>query len=209
MLTPTFIFIGTALFCCGGVVGFLVSRKISASVSNRQLEQKLQDKSTELESANAELKNYRNNVTGHFTETARLIDTLNQSYKQVHDHLTQGVNELIPEDTRKEILSSASIIHIETATHTTSPTEVHTDTTGVAKEVDQNKNDKQDEIENVEVINDEVTSNHATSSNTTELANSEGVPLNNSDSDEKIVNPEKEQHNTPEEEAPKPINTAP
>lgn len=49
---------------------------------------------------------FREEVTDHFAETARLINQLTDSYKAVFDHLSQGADELVDPDTLRERLPS-------------------------------------------------------------------------------------------------------
>jgi len=188
VLTPTFIFLGAALICFGGAIGFWASRNIAASANNKQLEQRLQETTAELEKATSELKSYRNNVTEHFTETARLVDNLNQSYKQVHDHLAQGVGELIPEETRQKILNSSSVIHLETA-NTEAPAEVQPGAQDTTAEAESAQPDKVESISND-------TSSEETSTPTT-LGSSHNQ-LNN----ENIIDSEKEQSSSEQHKPP-------
>jgi len=72
-------------FVIGGGVGALltwwISRARGGAVSVMQLKQ--------------ENEKFRNEVTEHFVETARLINQMTDSYKQVFDHLSSGAEKLV------------------------------------------------------------------------------------------------------------------
>lgn len=82
----------------GGVVGALatwwISRARGGAVSVMQLKQ--------------ENDKFRNEVTEHFVETARLINQMTDSYKQVFDHLSSGAEKLVDEKSLAERLPPAS-----------------------------------------------------------------------------------------------------
>ena len=81
-------FTGLALLVLGVVLGHLIGRRTSSqSQKNREVERKLdqvlQDKKT-----------YEDEVAEHFTDTARLLNSLTASYREVHTHLAAGAAEL-------------------------------------------------------------------------------------------------------------------
>lgn len=52
----------------------------------------------------AELDEYKHEVTEHFVQTAELVNNMTRSYKAVYDHLEHGAYRLIGEETlRKEL----------------------------------------------------------------------------------------------------------
>jgi uncharacterized membrane-anchored protein YhcB (DUF1043 family) len=82
------IFVGLALLIIGLGLGMLLGRRSSPqSQKNREVERKLdqvlQDK-----------KAYEDEVVEHFTDTAKLLNTLTQSYREVHNQLAKGATEL-------------------------------------------------------------------------------------------------------------------
>ena len=82
------IFAGLALLIIGLGLGMLLGRRSSPqSQKNREVERKLdqvlQDK-----------KAYEDEVVEHFTDTAKLLNTLTQSYQEVHKQLAKGATEL-------------------------------------------------------------------------------------------------------------------
>ncbi|MFO7763155.1 MAG: DUF1043 family protein [Wenzhouxiangellaceae bacterium] len=82
----------------GGAIGALatwwISRARGGAVSVMQLKQ--------------ENDKFRNEVTDHFVETARLINQMTDSYKQVFDHLSSGAERLVDDKKLAERLPPAS-----------------------------------------------------------------------------------------------------
>ncbi|MEZ5568206.1 MAG: DUF1043 family protein [Halioglobus sp.] len=76
------------LLLAGLAIGLLVGRRTSSAGQKyreveRKLDQVLQDK-----------KRYEDDVVEHFTETAQLLNSLTESYRQVHNHLAKGASTL-------------------------------------------------------------------------------------------------------------------
>ncbi len=72
----------------GIALGLLIGRRSSATNRKyrdveRKLDQVLQDK-----------KLYEDEVVGHFSETAQLLNKLTDSYRDVHNHLATGAQSL-------------------------------------------------------------------------------------------------------------------
>ncbi|CAH0993344.1 hypothetical protein SIN8267_03492 [Sinobacterium norvegicum] len=82
-----------ALFALiGAIIGaFASSRLSSGSRANNDL-------SDELANTKKELDEYQQQVEDHFLETAKLVDELTKSYRDVHNHLAQGASELLNEE---------------------------------------------------------------------------------------------------------------
>ncbi|MEX2497642.1 MAG: DUF1043 family protein [Wenzhouxiangellaceae bacterium] len=82
----------------GGGIGALatwwISRARGGAVSVMQLKQ--------------ENDKFRNEVTEHFVETARLINQMTDSYKQVFDHLSSGAEKLVDDHKLAERLPPSS-----------------------------------------------------------------------------------------------------
>ena len=79
---------GAALLVIGLGIGMLVGRRTSAAGQKyreveRKLDQVLQDK-----------KVYEDDVVEHFTDTAKLLNHLTESYRDVHNHLAKGAATL-------------------------------------------------------------------------------------------------------------------
>lgn len=80
--------IAAGLLVAGIVIGLLVGRRQSPASQKyreveRKLDQVLQDK-----------KAYEDEVVEHFGQTARLLNSLTESYREVHNHLAQGAAAL-------------------------------------------------------------------------------------------------------------------
>ena len=83
-----FVVVGALVLLLGLLLGISVGRRTSASDQKyreveRKLDQVLQDK-----------KLYEDEVVEHFTETAQLLNSLTDSYRDVHNHLAQGAASL-------------------------------------------------------------------------------------------------------------------
>jgi len=79
---------GGVLVLLGLGLGLLIGRRTSSQSEKsraveRQLDQVLQDK-----------KAYEDEVVEHFTDTAKLLNSLTESYREVHNHLANGAAEL-------------------------------------------------------------------------------------------------------------------
>ena len=80
--------IGVALSLAGLGIGILLGRGMSADgkkyrETERKLDQLLQDK-----------KAYEDEVVEHFSDTAKLLNGLTESYREVHNHLAVGAAAL-------------------------------------------------------------------------------------------------------------------
>ena len=79
---------GAVLLLLGLGIGMLLGRRTSSQSQKnreveRQLDQVLQDK-----------KAYEDEVVDHFADTAKLLNSLTDSYREVHNHLASGAAEL-------------------------------------------------------------------------------------------------------------------
>ena len=80
--------VGAALLILGLVIGALWGRSSSPAAQKykeveRKLDQLIQDK-----------KAYEDEVVEHFADTARLLNNLTESYREVHTHLAKGAADL-------------------------------------------------------------------------------------------------------------------
>jgi len=80
--------VGAALAILGLVTGWLVGRRSSTAA------RKYRDLALKLEQVIQDKKSYEGEVVAHFTETARLLNNLTESYREVHNHLAQGADAL-------------------------------------------------------------------------------------------------------------------
>jgi uncharacterized membrane-anchored protein YhcB (DUF1043 family) len=72
----------------GGGIGFLLSRQMSADIKKtRELERNV-------DRLLKQQRDYQHGVTEHFTDTAKLLNTLAESYRDVHNHLATGAASL-------------------------------------------------------------------------------------------------------------------
>lgn len=79
---------GIALAVLGFMLGHLVGRRTSTAG------RKYRDVERQLDQVLKEKKLYEDEVMEHFGETARLFNTLTESYRDVHKHLAEGAGEL-------------------------------------------------------------------------------------------------------------------
>jgi uncharacterized membrane-anchored protein YhcB (DUF1043 family) len=85
----TIVIVGAAAGLIIGLgLGLLLGQRSSTAGQKhreveRKLDQVLQDK-----------KAYEDEVVEHFSDTARLLNTLTQSYRDVHNHLARGAEDL-------------------------------------------------------------------------------------------------------------------
>jgi len=90
---------GVGLFFLGVLVGAVFHRSVQGEASkNKRLEQKL----LELQETHTK---YQADVSEHFMNTARAVNTLNKSYKDVHDHLAKGASRLCNEEQASDFLA--------------------------------------------------------------------------------------------------------
>jgi uncharacterized membrane-anchored protein YhcB (DUF1043 family) len=79
---------GAALLLVGLGLGVLLGQRLSPQgQKNRDLESKL-------DQALQDKKAYEDEVVEHFSSTAVLLNTLTESYRDVHSHLAEGANTL-------------------------------------------------------------------------------------------------------------------
>ncbi len=86
---PELIVIGVAALLIGTGIGVFFSRIFTPDKrKSRELEKELQE-------ANASLKNYQQEVSEHYVKTAKLVEDLTDSYRNVHNHLAEGAATLL------------------------------------------------------------------------------------------------------------------
>lgn len=84
------ILIGAVTAIIGGVIGFVyASRGTNQAKRTNELQERF-------DSTERELKQYRQEVTEHFKETARVVGNLTEAYRDVHNHLAIGASRLTP-----------------------------------------------------------------------------------------------------------------
>ena len=93
----TLLLTGIVGLIIGVAVGIFYSRRFTAvSIQHKETEQHL----SELQQQQTE---YQHEVTEHFSDTAKLLSSLAESYRDVHNHLANGADKLtkgdLPADT--------------------------------------------------------------------------------------------------------------
>jgi len=90
---------GVGLFFLGIMVGAVFHRSFQGETSkNKRLEQKL----AELQDT---YSRYQAEVSEHFMDTAKAVQTLNKSYRDVHSQLAKGASKLCNDDHSDDFLS--------------------------------------------------------------------------------------------------------
>lgn len=101
------IMVTVIVFCLGSLLGAFISRSFFPPEQQKQLEQNLQ-------SSREELEQYQQDVAQHFADTAKLVQNLTESYKDVHDHLASGALKLTnPEITQRVLAAGDKNLGIE------------------------------------------------------------------------------------------------
>jgi uncharacterized membrane-anchored protein YhcB (DUF1043 family) len=97
----TLISVAAAALILGCLLGVLLTRTLSPQEQKaRTLESKLQD-------SEKQLTQYQQEVTQHFAQTADLVNSLTQSYKDVHEHLASDALKLANVDISRQLLKSS------------------------------------------------------------------------------------------------------
>ena len=85
--TQTIWLVGAATLVIGIVIGLLIARSSNQARSKEALIEELND-------ARRELEDYKIEVSTHFGQTADLVNKLTDSYRDVHQHLSNSAREL-------------------------------------------------------------------------------------------------------------------
>lgn len=82
------VFAGIACAILGAGIGVLVARSgASDQRKTRELEKHLNE-------SQEAMKSYQQDVTSHFVRTAELLQELSEGYREVHNHLAKGAQNL-------------------------------------------------------------------------------------------------------------------
>lgn len=93
------IFAGFGLFVLGLIIGAVFQRSFAGDpAKSKRLEQKL------AETQEAYTK-YQAEVSAHFMDTARKVQNLNNSYREVHEQLAKGAGKLCSDDEANDFLA--------------------------------------------------------------------------------------------------------
>lgn len=80
--------VGAALALLGLLLGLMAGRRTSS------VAKKHRDLTLKLDQVMQDKKAYEADVVEHFSETAKLLNNLTESYREVHNHLAQGAASL-------------------------------------------------------------------------------------------------------------------
>ena len=94
-------FVGSLAFLGGMLAGALLYHLLAGSKSERG---KLQSQLDELQH---DFKDYQDKVSDHFSTTAHLINKLTDSYRDVHEHMANGAENLCDDEIVKNRLSDS------------------------------------------------------------------------------------------------------
>ena len=102
----TLISAAVAALIIGALLGALLNRRLSPSAKKQR------DLEHNLEQVLQQQKDYQHQVAEHFTDTAKLLNNLSESYRDVHNHLASGANALC-DDNSEVILQSLPAGNLE------------------------------------------------------------------------------------------------
>ncbi len=97
----TLIGASVAALILGCIIGAVLTRTLSPQ------EQKARDLESKLQDSEKQLSQYQQEVTQHFAQTANLVNSLTQSYKDVHEHLVSDALKLANVDISRQLLNSS------------------------------------------------------------------------------------------------------
>lgn len=95
----TVVLVGIVFLLVGGLIGLAIGRAWASPSHQKELEHRLND-------TEKELKEYHQNVTSHFSETAKKVGELAQSYRELHEHLAKGALELTNTEIGRELIEA-------------------------------------------------------------------------------------------------------
>jgi len=87
------------LLAVGGAVGYFAARRFDAGA------RRVAELNETLEREREEHVAYRREVNDHFTRTAQAVNTLTESYRSVHRHLSEGARRLCDDDAAETALA--------------------------------------------------------------------------------------------------------
>ncbi len=97
----TLIGASVAALILGCIIGAVLTRTLSPQ------EQKARDLESKLQDSEKQLSQYQQEVTQHFAQTANLVNSLTQSYKDVHEHLVSDALKLANVDIGRQLLNDS------------------------------------------------------------------------------------------------------
>ncbi|MBU2887640.1 YhcB family protein [Gilvimarinus agarilyticus] len=84
----------------GCLVGYLLSRNSNGSNRSSDLQNRLQE-------AEQALDSYQHDVTDHFARTTELVNSLNASYRDMHEHLASSALKLSTPEIGRQLLDES------------------------------------------------------------------------------------------------------
>lgn len=97
------ILVGFSSALLGLIIGSILQKRLGSSESRvRELKAALE---TEAENQNR----YKQHVASHFSETATLLNELTGKYKDIHQHLALGADQLCRDEQGQSLLAGAAI----------------------------------------------------------------------------------------------------
>ena len=97
----TLVFTGFFFLLCGTALGAFLLHVFRANVYSRELEQRLHD-------AESTLQTYQRDVAESFSQTATHVHELTQCYREMHEHLANSALRLATPEISRKILDSAN-----------------------------------------------------------------------------------------------------
>ena len=95
-------FIAIGCLAVGVVIGVVFASHLNTSPSRvQELENQIRDLKDDHNS-------YRDNVSGHFSMTAELVQHMTESYKEVYQHLATGAQDLCTQEVASKLLPASS-----------------------------------------------------------------------------------------------------
>ncbi len=114
----TLVFTGIFFLLGGTALGAFLLHTFRSTIYSRELEQRLYQ-------AESALQSYQRDVAESFAQAAPLIQNLNQSYREMHEHLTSSALKLATPEISRKILDSANANLIDTKTSYFNATSIH------------------------------------------------------------------------------------
>ncbi|WP_444930016.1 YhcB family protein [Microbulbifer sp. SSSA002] len=99
--TSVLILVGVLGMTLGAFLAFLAVRGRTSVERSEELEQKLRE-------ANNKLEDFQLQVNDHFDQTSQLVHNLTESYKEVHEYLSNSALRLSSQDIGRQMLKAGS-----------------------------------------------------------------------------------------------------
>jgi uncharacterized protein len=96
----TLVFTGFFFLLCGTALGAFLLHIFRSNIYSRELEERLNE-------AESSLQSYQRDVAESFVQTARHIQAMTQSYRDMHEHLANSALKLATPEISRQILESS------------------------------------------------------------------------------------------------------